>query len=208
MSDQSAEPNPGRDLDIDNLYRIQVREHQNFAMFLIDRDGRATTWNRGVQHIFGYSEQEWVGRDAKVIFSEEDRAAGVPEHEFGSAAAHGRATDIRWHLRKDGTRVFISGVLEAVRNDNGDLVAYSKICLDDTPRKRLEDALTQSNTDLQQFAWIASHDLQEPLRTISTYAELLNRRQSSPLDAESQQLLKSITEAAQRMSVLIHDLLA
>jgi PAS domain S-box-containing protein len=208
MSDPLTIPADPNEQDLARLYRLQVRELEDFAMFLHTPEGRITTWNSGVEHTLGYTEQEWLGQQASIIFTEEDRAAGIPEQEMRTAAAQGRATDVRWHVRKDGTRVYMTGVLKALRDEEGKLLGYSKVFFDDTPRKQLEDALTQSNADLQQFAFVASHDLQEPLRTVSSFAELLRRRYRSQLDPEADTMLGFLVEATQRMSRLISDLLA
>jgi PAS domain S-box-containing protein len=194
--------------DLARLYRLQVREQADFAMFAISPEGQMATWNRGVEHIFGYSEEEWLGLHAGTIFSDEDNEDGVPLREMETAMEHGRSADIRWHKRKDGTRVYLRGVLNALRDTDGTFLGFSKIAVDDTARKSLEDALTLSNSDLQQFAFAASHDLQQPLRTISIYAELLGHRYRDKLDAEADKLLGSMAEATERMSAMITDLLA
>jgi PAS domain S-box-containing protein len=208
LSDQLSPLADSDAQDLGRLYRLQVRELEDFAMFLATPDGRITTWNRGVEATFGYSEEEWVGLDARMIFVEEDRAAGIPEQEMQTAAEQGRCVDIRWHRRKDGTRVYMTGVLRGLRDENGKLIGYSKIFLDDTARKELEDALTRSNTELQQFAFVASHDLQEPVRTISSFTELLRLRCKGQLDAETDKILDFIVSGAQQLSKLISDLLA
>ena len=177
-------------------------------MFLTSPQGLITSWNRGVEKILGYSEQEWLGRDARMIFIEEDRTAGIPEQEMKTAAEQGRSADIRWHRRKDGTLVYLTGVLRALRDDDGMLIGYSKVVFDDTPRKLLEDALTRSNKDLQQFAFVASHDLQEPIRTISSFTELLRARCQGELGADADRILEFIVNGARQASKLISDLLA
>jgi PAS domain S-box-containing protein len=208
MSDPLTIPADSNEQDLARLYRQQVRELEDFAMFLHTPEGRITTWNRGVEHTLGYTEQEWLGQHTSIVFTEDDRAAGIPEQEMRTAAEQGRCADIRWHLRKDGTRRYMTGVLKALRDEDGKLLGYSKVFFDDTARKQLEDALTQSNADLQQFAFVASHDLQEPLRTVSSFAELLSRRYRGQLDAEADNFLGFLADAAQRMSTLIRDLLA
>ncbi|MGH9631380.1 MAG: sensor histidine kinase [Bryobacteraceae bacterium] len=189
------------------LYRLQVRELEDVAMFVTDPQGMILTWNRAIELIFGYGEEEWLGQQAHIIFTEEDRFAGVPEKEMAGAEEKGRTSDIRWHLRKDGSRVFMVGILKCLRDDDGELLGFTKVIIDDTARKRLEDALTESNADLQQFAFVASHDLQEPLRTIIAFAQLLDRRSGDQLGREGRELVASITHSAQRMSSLIRDLL-
>jgi PAS domain S-box-containing protein len=196
------------DAEWGRLYRLQVRELEDFAMFLTAPDGRISTWNRGVETTFGYSEQEWIDQSAGIIFTDEDRAAGVFEQELRTAEEQGRCVDLRWHKRKDGSPVYMTGVLKALRGEDGSLIGYSKVFLDDTARKQLEDALTRSNVDLQQFAFIASHDLQEPLRTITGFSELLDRQYRGKLDANADEMLRFMRQAAERMSKLISDLLA
>jgi PAS domain S-box-containing protein len=196
------------DRELAQLYRLQVRDLEDAAFFLITPDGVITTWNRGVEKIFGYTEQEWVGQNASLIFTAEDRAAGVPEIEMRAAAEQGRAMDVRWHERKDGTHVYLKGVMRSLRDEEGALIGFSKVVMDDTARKQLENALTQSNADLQQFAFIASHDLQEPLRTLAALSDVLTRRYSEQLDEEANKILGYMADAADRMTRLIRDLLA
>lgn len=190
------------------LYRLQVRELEDFALFMTNPEGTVTTWNLGVERIFGYTENDWIGQHISVIFTEPDRTAGVVDEEMRTAAEQGRCTDIRWHVRKDGAPVYIMGVLRGLKDCDGKLMAYSKVFLDATAHKRLEDNLTQSNKDLEQFAIIASHDLQEPLRTISSFADLLGARYGPQLDADANKMLDFVVHAADRMAQLIRDLLA
>jgi light-regulated signal transduction histidine kinase (bacteriophytochrome) len=98
--------------------------------------------------------------------------------------------------------------MNALRNEEGVLIGYAKIMSDETARKQLQDSLTESNSALEQFAYVASHDLQEPLRTMGTYAQLLTRKYGGRLDAEADQFLGFIVNAAGRMSSLVQDLLA
>ena len=195
------------DRELAELYRVQVRDIEDVVMFVTTPEGSISTWNRGVEKSFGYAEHEWIGRHISVIFTEEDRAAGIPESEMRIAAEQERAADVRWHRRNDGTHVYMSGVLRAIRDDAGKLTGFTKVVIDETSRKHLEDALTQSNTDLQQFAYVASHDLQDPLRTINSFSQLLHRRYADRLDADAKEFLQIIADSAQRMSLLIRDLL-
>ncbi len=207
MSDPiTFQPDP-TDRDLARLYRLQIRELEDFALFVTNPAGFIQTWNRGVEHTLGYTEQEFLGQHISIIFNQQDRAAGIVEQEMRTAAAQGRCVDLRWHQRKDGTRVYMTGILKTLHDEEGTLIGYSKIFLDDTPRKNLEDALTQSNIDLEQFAFVASHDLQEPLRTLSSFSTLLSRQYSGQLDAEANKILGFMVDAAQHMSTLVSDLL-
>src|SRR5690348_9537641 len=90
----------------ESLYRIQVREFRDYAMFMIDPDGTIVTWNAGVEKLLGYPEKEWIGQDASIIFTPPDKAVDVCRAEMVIARENGSATDIRWHRRKDGTEFF------------------------------------------------------------------------------------------------------
>lgn len=191
-----------------DLYRLQVREMRHYAMFTMDSRGFITSWNAGVEQLLGYAEQEWIGQHASLIFTPEERAVEVCQSELFRAQESGFATDIRWHRHKDGTEFFANGVMNALRDEHGVLIGYAKILSDETARKKLQDSLTESNTALEQFAYVASHDMQEPLRTMRTYAQLVSSRYKGQLDTDANKFLDVIANAAARMSTLVNDLLA
>lgn len=191
-----------------DLYRMQVRELRNYAMFMLDPDGIITSWNAGVEQLLGYSEAEWIGQHACIIFTPAEKAVEVCESEMQLARERGCATDIRWHRHKNGTDFFANGFMNALCDEQGRVIGYAKIMSDETARKQLQDALTESNTALEQFAYAASHDLQEPLRTMRSYAELLSATYEGRLDADADRFLGFIVSAAARMGSLINDLLA
>lgn len=194
-------------LRLEELYRYQVRDLQVYAMFMIDLNGRFASWNAGVEALFGYAEQDWIGQHGSIIFTPPENAREVFESEMGRARENGLATDIRWHLRKDGTEFFANGFMNVVKNDAGELLGFAKIVSDETARKQLQDSLTESNAALEQFAYVASHDLQEPLRTMSTFTQLLSRKHAGQLGEETDQILGFIVGAAARMRMLVEDLL-
>ncbi len=187
---------------------MQVRELRDYAMFMMDPQGFITSWNAGVEHLLGYAEQEWLGRHGSIIFTPSDKAVEVCEAELQAARENGSAADIRWHRHRDGNELFANGVLNAVRDERGTIIGFTKIISDETARKQLQDSLTESNTALEQFAYVASHDLQEPLRTMTAFAQLLVRKYRGKLDGEAESYLDFIVKGAVRMSSLIQDLLA
>jgi PAS domain S-box-containing protein len=192
----------------DDLYQIQVKHLKEYAMFLIDADGIIATWNAGVEQLLGYSESAWIGRHASIIFTPPDKAAEVCAREMEAAAEQGCVSDIRWHRRQDGSQFFANGVLNSLRDESGKLIGFTKILNDETTRKKLEDALVESNRALEQFAYAVSHDLQEPLRTMNVYAQMLLSRHSAALDGEAADALQFITQSVKRMHGLIDDLLS
>ncbi|MCU1233287.1 MAG: sensor signal transduction histidine kinase [Candidatus Solibacter sp.] len=191
-----------------DLYRMQVRELRGYAMFVIDPQGILTSWNAGVEHLIGYTEEEWIGKHASIIFTPAEKAVDVCESEMRLAQETGSATDIRWHRHKSGAEFFANGYMNALRDEQGVLLGYTKIMSDETARKQLQDSLTESNSALEQFAYVASHDLQEPLRTISAYSQLLANKYRGKLDGDADQFLNFLLSASGRMSALVRDLLA
>ena len=190
-----------------DLYRYQVRDLSEYAMFTLDPQGILQSWNAGVERLLGYSEQEWIGQPASIIFTPAEKSMEVCQSEMRKALESGSATDIRWHRRKDGSEFFANGFMNVLRDDGGAVLGYVKIMSDETARKQLQDSLSESNAALEQFAYVASHDLQEPLRTMSNYAQLLTQKYKGKFDDEADRFFGFIVDASQRMSTLIQDLL-
>ena len=104
-----------------------LRETSDIAVFFTDLSTRVTVWSPGVERLLGYTEAEFLGQDARIIFTAEDREKKLDEQELETARRDGRASDTRWHLKKDGERIFVDGVLRAIRNEEGVHVGYAKI---------------------------------------------------------------------------------
>src|SRR5689334_10854072 len=105
----------------EDIYRKAIEDIRDYAIFLTDANGIVTTWNIGAQQILGYTEEEIVGKDASKLFTLEDRGRFVPDKELATAAATGRAEDERWHVRRDGSRFWATGVVTSIRDQNDDL---------------------------------------------------------------------------------------
>jgi PAS domain S-box-containing protein len=194
-------------LSENELYRYQVRESAQYAMFAIAPDGNIQTWNAGVKAILGYDEDEWVGQPAFVIFTPQEHAREVCEAEMNVAAERGFSSDVRWHRRKNGTELFAHGFMTAIRDEAGVLLGYSKMLSDETANKQLQDSLTESNMALEKFAYVASHDLKEPLRTIGAFTQLIALRYGATLEDDANKLLDQVVNGTRRLSAMIQDLL-
>lgn len=152
------------------------------AMILTDADRIILAWNRGAERICGWTADEAVGISADVIFTAEDRAAGAPNAESQKAEREGKATDERWHVRKDGTRFWGSGTMTAIHNDDGEVRGFLKVFRDATAKRRetetlaflrdLTDAVLNLRQPGQMIA-VAQRMLGEHLRASGcTYYEL------------------------------------
>jgi PAS domain S-box-containing protein len=126
------------------LYQLLVEQAKDYALFVLDRDGRVMTWNLGAQRIKGYAPEEIVGRHFSVFYTREAVDSGWPQHELKIAVSEGRFEDEGWRVRKDGSRFWANVIITALRDENGALLGYSKITRDLTERRLHEEALRQS----------------------------------------------------------------
>ena len=120
-------------------YRQVVEQTEDFAIFTLDNDGRIVTWNEGAERVLGYTEEEALGQSAAIIFTPEDRELGVFEQECEIARREGRTPEERWHLRKDGSHFWGSGVLALLEDDQGNPDGFTKILRDLTRQRQAED---------------------------------------------------------------------
>lgn len=157
--------------------RIAAETTHDYAILTIDEGGLITTWNQGAERIFGHHEIHVLGQPFDLIFTPEDRAAGAPAEELRLARENGRCADERWHLRKDGSTFFCSGVLMHL---DGKSRGFAKIARDLTQSKtqqtQREDMLAiemQANELKDQFLAVMSHELKHPLNLIQVTTELL-----------------------------------
>jgi len=129
-------------------FRLLVEGAQDYAIFMMDLEGRVVSWNTGAERILGYSEAEALGRESACFFTPEDVERGGPEQELRLAATEGRAEDDRWHVRKDGSRFWATGVVTPLQE--GALQGFVKIMRDMTDRKQIEERLRLQNRAMEE----------------------------------------------------------
>jgi PAS domain S-box-containing protein len=122
----------GRGAGAEPAQSLVLESATEYAILTTDLEGRVIGWNEGARRLFGWSEGEALGADAGMIFTPEDRGAGAPETEMDDAATEGRAVDERWHVRKDGTRIWVSGLMMPLRGHDGEARGFLKIVRDRT----------------------------------------------------------------------------
>jgi PAS domain S-box-containing protein len=191
-----------------NPEKLLVSGLRHYGLFMLNAEGIVSSWNPGAAAIHGYDAHQIVGKHFSVFYTEDDRKSGIPDTELKTAAAEGQADDTRWLLRSNGEKFWAEGMTTCVRDRRRTILGYAKIVRDATERRKLEVQLEKSNEELQRFAYTVSHDLQEPLRTVRSYAELLSRRYAGKLDGDADEFIHFMMDAAGRMTQLLKDLLA
>ncbi len=192
-----------------DLLDLFLSSNEDYGIILLDPQGRVSRWSRGAERLFEYHAHEVEGSFAHKIFVPPDREAGVPEVELHMAREQGRSEDERWHVRKDGSRFWASGVMIALRQ-NGDLRGYAKVVRDFTERRRLEEAVrqTQKLESVGVLAAGVAHDFNNVLTAILGNISLVRRRLAGPIkDQESDQLLAAAERACTRAADLVRQLL-
>src|SRR5256884_551077 len=191
----------------EETFQLLTESVQDYAIFMLDPEGRVASWNAGAELIKGYRPQEILGEHFSKFYPPEDVAQGKPQWELEIAEREGRHEDEGWRVRKDGTRFWANAVINAMRDAHGGLVGFAKVTRDLTQRRRVEQALAQSNQELERFSYSVSHDLRAPLRAINGYAQALFQDHAAQLDAEGKRLLTVIRDSAKLGGELIDALL-
>ncbi|MEQ8878725.1 MAG: PAS domain S-box protein [Cyclobacteriaceae bacterium] len=195
-------------------FHKMVGEIQDYSIVFLDAKGEITNWNKGVERILGYSEKEIISKKWGIFFSEEEQNGVVPEMLLEKASLNGRAEHEGWLMRKDGSLFWASLILTAIYNNSGRVLGFSKVTRDLTERKRSEEMvrsqaeeLQLKNKELENFTYIASHDLQEPLSTVTSMVELIRDESDFKFSEDTEEYFSFIEEAVSRMRNLIKGLL-
>ncbi|HUQ28076.1 MAG TPA: PAS domain S-box protein [Usitatibacter sp.] len=146
-------------------FRLLLEGVEDYAIYLLDPDGRVSSWNGGAQRIMGYTAGEIVGQSFERFYPPEDVVAGRPTAELRTAALNRRAEDTGWRMRKDGTRFWANVVVTALHDDEGRLRGFAKVTRDLSERKRIED-LEEQGRHLTEFLAMLAHELRNPLAPI------------------------------------------
>ena len=139
------------DIDASRRLQLLIDGVVDYAIYLIATDGRVLSWNTGARRLKGYEEREILGRPFATFFTPEDRASGFPEKVLAAAAAEGRYETEGWRVRKDGSRLWVLGVVDAIRDERGNLVGFAKITRDITDRRMADQHLQDSEQRFQRL---------------------------------------------------------
>ena len=196
-------------------FRLLVRGVTDYALYLLDTDGRVSNWNIGAQRIKGYLPDEVIGTHFSRFYTDDDRDAGEPQRALETVRREGRFEKEGWRLRKDGSRFWAHVVIDAIRDDDGQLIGYAKITRDITERREIalkleqtREALLQSQKmeAIGQLTGGIAHDFNNLLMAIMGSLELMRKR--LPDDPRLMMLLKNAAQGVERGTLLTKRMLA
>ena len=167
-------------------FRLLVEGAKDYAMFLLNPEDEITFWSAGAERVFGWTQEEAIGQAGAMIFTREDRKKGEVEKEIETARREGRALDRRFHLRKDGSRLWTDGVLMRLEEESGKLRGFAKVARDATDQRRIEDELAHARDEMEQ-------------RVVERTQELLaTNNELERTMAQRQQLERELLEISER----------
>jgi PAS domain S-box-containing protein len=202
-------------LEAERTFRLLVQGVTDYAIFMLDTEGKVTNWNAGAQRIKGYKPDEIVGEHFSRFYADEDVSAGVPKRALETAREAGRYEAEGWRVRKDGTRFWASVVLDAIRDDDGKLIGFAKITRDMSEKRETQERLEESREQLfrsqkmealGQLTGGLAHDFNNLLTAILGACDLALRSLGD--EDRLKRMLDGIRSSAQRGAGITKQLLA
>jgi PAS domain S-box-containing protein len=185
-------------------FRLMVEAVQDYAIFMLDPDGRIASWNAGAERIKGYRPSEILGQHFSRFYPPERVAAGWPEHELATARATGRFEEEGWRIRKDGSRFWANVVISAVHDQAGELRGFTKVTRDLTERRRIE-TLEAEGKQITEFLAMLGHELRNPLAPIRNAVAVMGTKGTA--DPTTRWAREVIERQVGQLSRLVDDLL-
>ncbi len=202
-------------------FHNMIDEIQDYAIILLDSKGYIQNWNQGAEKIKGYKAEEVMGKNFSIFYTAGDREQQLPEQLIAEAISKGRASYEGWRVKKDGSMFWGSMVITALHDIDNNITGFIKVTRDLTEKKLAEEQqleharlleqknrqLEQMNQELSSFVYIASHDLQEPLRKIETLSSYIIEYEKLQLSEKGAEFFCRLNNTAAQMKALIKDLL-
>ncbi|MDQ2987997.1 MAG: PAS domain S-box protein, partial [Pseudomonadota bacterium] len=194
-------------------FRLLVQGVTDYSIYMLSPAGEITNWNAGAERIKGYTEDEAVGTHFSRFYTEEDRIAGLPQNALDTARRQGRFENEGWRIRKNGERFWSHVVIDAIYDNDKELIGFAKITRDITERRQSAEALERARDALAQSQKLEAigkltggiaHDFNNLLGVIMSGAELLSRELVSP---GGRKVLESMQRSAKRGAELTQQLL-
>lgn len=187
-----------------NLLHQLVDNVREYAIFATKKDGEIVSWNPGGEKIFGYTGDEIIGQRCNILFTSEDQANEEPERERSTALETGCALDERWHMRKDGSRFFASGIMTALFDEKGEHTGYAKICRDLTNRVNLQHQLKEFKNTVEERISERTKELSEKNQQLRVEVIDQKQREMERVDV-LRTIVRSQEDERKRIAREIHD---
>jgi PAS domain S-box-containing protein len=191
----------------EHRYKLLVDSVSDYAIFMLDTEGRIASWNAGAKNIKGYDAEEIIGQHFSKFYTDEDLARDYPAEELKMALRDGSFEDEGWRIRKDGSHFWANVVITPIFDKDHRLTGFAKVTRDITQRKDLEVELRELNRQLESFAYSVAHDLRAPLRAVAFSSRILLNEATDRLDEEHKDLLEMQHSSAVKLAKIVDDLL-
>jgi PAS domain S-box-containing protein len=191
-------------------FRLLVQSVTDYAIYMLDPDGRVSSWNPGAERFKGYAADEIIGEHFSRFYTDEERAADIPGTALETARREGRFEAEGWRVRKDGSRFWASVIIDPIRSESGQLVGFAKVTRDLTEKRAIEEQLRQSQKmeAIGQLTGGLAHDFNNLLTGISGSLEMMQVRRAQGRTAEVDRYVTAAQGAVKRAAALTHRLLA
>lgn len=191
-------------------FRMLVQSVTDYAIYMLDAEGRVSSWNAGAERFKGYRAEEIMGKHFSRFYTEEERKAGIPRIALETATREGRFEAEGWRVRKDGSRFWASVIIDPIRNDDGALIGFAKVTRDLSEKRAIEEQLRQSQKmeAVGQLTGGLAHDFNNLLTGISGSLEMMQMRMAQGRTADFDRYFMAAQGAVRRAAALTHRLLA
>jgi PAS domain S-box-containing protein len=205
----------------DERFRALVESVADYAIFLLDPEGKVVSWNTGAERINGYRAEDVLGRHFSIFYTDDARASGHPAEELAIATREGRYEEEGWRVRKDGSLFWANVVITAVRDADGKVVAFAKVARDFTERRALLEELERQAAELRaaneslagvardrtEFLAVTAHELRTPVTVVDGFARTLRDQWERLSDDQRLDMVNALARGGERLSTLVDELL-
>lgn len=202
-------------------YRLLVEGVQDYAIFMLDKEGYVVTWNTGAQKLKGYKAAEIIGKHFSIFFPKDKIDDHTPDHELENAKKNGSSEVNGWRIKKDGSKFWANVVITALYSNGGELMGYAKVTRDLTERKLHEEELISANQELEkqrselvelntvkdEFVSLVSHQLRAPATGVKQYLGMLLEGYAGALAPEQRKFIQNAYDSNDRQISMVNDLL-
>ncbi len=192
--------------------RLLIDSVHDYAIFMLDPNGRIITWNAGAEGISGYTAQEIIGRHFSCFYTQKAVESGFPQYELTQAVKNGRFEDEGLRIKKDGSSSWMNVVISPIYKADGILLGFSKVIRDLSERRKNEELMLKNrqlmriNNDLDNFVYTASHDLKAPIANLEGLIHILEEEELRDNSTAYQEVLSKVNSSINRLKDVISDL--